>query len=162
MTWSEIHGNDWIIPPARNKGKVEQVVPLTDSVIELLGPRDIENSGFVFSSDGGKRPFGGFSKAKAAVDATLAKVRRQDGRRGNAALGLSRPKAQRAQLDVASWRVPNDHAERVFGHVIPGVRGTYDRYAISPRKIGRAGKARRAGRAHSQAGRERCFVSEGA
>jgi hypothetical protein len=30
--------------------------------------------------------------------------------------------------------VPTDHAERVLGHVIGGVRGTYDRYAYLDEK----------------------------
>ena len=134
MTWSEIHGNDWIIPPARNKGKVEQVVPLTDLVIELLGPRDIENSGFVFSSDGGKRPFGGFSKAKAAVDATLAKVRRQDGR-AVMPRWVYHDLRRSARSLMSRAGVPNDHAERVLGHVIAGVRGIYDRYQYRQEKL---------------------------
>jgi hypothetical protein len=27
--------------------------------------------------------------------------------------------------------VPRDHAEHCLGHVLPGVRGTYDRYALA-------------------------------
>ena len=133
MTWSEIHGNDWIIPPARNKGKVEQVVPLTDAVIELLGPRDIKNSDFVFSSDGGKRPFGGFSKAKAAVDAALAKVRRQHGR-AVMPRWVYHDLRRSARSLMSRAGVAPDHAERVLGHAIPGIRGTYDRHAFGPEK----------------------------
>ena len=30
--------------------------------------------------------------------------------------------------------VPRDHAERCLGHVLPGVRGTYDRHEYLPEK----------------------------
>ena len=44
----------------------------------LLGER---RKGFVFSSDGGKTAFEGFSKAKAALDAKLAGIRKTAGRK---------------------------------------------------------------------------------
>ena len=56
----------------------------------------------------------------------------------------------------------SDHAERVLGHVIPGVRGVYDRHEYAAEKLDALEKLGCAGRAHSSAGRERCFVSEGA
>ena len=30
--------------------------------------------------------------------------------------------------------VPSDHAERCLGHVLPGIRGTYDRHEYLPEK----------------------------
>jgi hypothetical protein len=35
---------------------------------------------------------------------------------------------------MAKAGVIPDHAERVLGHVIPGVHGTYNRYDYSPEK----------------------------
>jgi integrase len=62
MTWAEINGTTWIIPAARYKTKMAVIIPLPTRVVALLGER---RTGFVFSSDGGKRPFSGFSKANA-------------------------------------------------------------------------------------------------
>ena len=35
---------------------------------------------------------------------------------------------------LSRCNVPGDHAERVLGHVIPGVRGTYDRFEYRDEK----------------------------
>ena len=78
LPWSEIEGNEWTVPPERNKSGLDHLVPLTDAVVELLGER---RKGFVFSSDGGKTPFSGFSKSKAALDRKLAEIRKAAGRK---------------------------------------------------------------------------------
>jgi integrase len=131
MPWSEIDGRDWIIPPARNKGKTQAVVPLTDTVIDLLGKR---RKGFVFSSNGGKTAFQGFSKAKAALDGRLAEIRKQAGR-PPMKHWLFHDLRRVARSTMARAGVPADHAERVLGHIIPGVRGTYDRHEYRAEKL---------------------------
>jgi hypothetical protein len=35
---------------------------------------------------------------------------------------------------MARAKVPRDHAERVLGHVIPGVEGVYDRHSYQAEK----------------------------
>ena len=54
LPWAEIEGDEWTVPPARNKSGLDHLVPLTDAVVELLGQTA---QGFVFTSDGGKTPF---------------------------------------------------------------------------------------------------------
>jgi integrase len=131
-TVDEIGGRDWTIPAIRNKGKVDHLVPLTDTVVELLSAKD--KSGYVFSSDrDGRRSFSGFSKAKAALDRKLAEIRKHHGR--PAMKGWTYHDLRRTARSLMSRAgVPSDHAERVLGHVIGGVRGTYDRHHYAAEK----------------------------
>lgn len=130
MTHDEVEGRDWIVPGSRNKGGLEHLVPLTETVLTLLGPR---RKGFVFSSDGGKTAFKGFSKAKAALDVKLAEIRKRDGR----------PQMQHwtfhdlrrtARSLLSKAKVSSDVSERVLGHTVPGVRGVYDRHEYRDEK----------------------------
>lgn len=114
MEWTELAGADWTLPAARNKTKVDLVRPLSAAALAALpapaGP-------FVFSTDGA-RPISGFSKFKRQFD-------RATGPLPNWTLHDLRRTA-RSLMSRAG--VPADHAERCLGHVIPGVRGTYDRH----------------------------------
>jgi integrase len=120
MPWTELMGEDWILPPKRNKTKVELVRPLSGSAKALLEeiPRGAR---FVFGI--GDRPLGGFSKPKRAFDKlcgvsgwTLHDLRRT------------------ARSLMSRAGVPADHAERCLGHVIGGVRGVYDRHEYHAEK----------------------------
>jgi integrase len=79
---------------------------------------------FVFSTDNGATPLSGFSKLKAAFDKAtpgLAPWTLHDLRR-----------TARSLMSRAG--VPSDHAERVLGHVIGGIRATYDRHDFAAEK----------------------------
>jgi integrase len=117
LRWSEISDDGWLLPAARNKTKVDLLRPLSQAAWRLLAdlPR-FEGCDFVFTWDGW-RPITGFSKPKRELDA-LCDVRGwclHDLRRS------SRSLLSRAGVNV-------DIAERCLGHMIPGVRGTYDRH----------------------------------
>ncbi|RYG99946.1 MAG: hypothetical protein EON58_02115 [Alphaproteobacteria bacterium] len=78
---------------------------------------------FLLSTTGGERPVSGFSKAKAAIndlcefdDWTLHDLRRS------------------AATHMARLGVAQEHIERVLGHVIEGVAGTYNRYSYIEEK----------------------------
>ena len=128
MRRSEVVGADWIIPQHRYKTGCELVIALSPSAQALLAavPK-IGKGGFVFTTDG-KRPLGGFSKFKRKFDAeVLAELRKQN------------PEAELPRWTLHDLRrtarslmsragVPSDHAERCLGHVLPGMRGTYDRH----------------------------------
>jgi integrase len=117
MQRSEIEGHDWALPAARNKTKRELVRPLSRVVRDLLTSLPhFQDCDFVFTSDG-RRALGGFSKAKRTFDEacgvtgwTLHDLRR-----------TARSLMSRAGVNA-------DVAERCLGHVIPGVRGVYDRH----------------------------------
>jgi len=128
MRRNEVAGNEWIIPQERYKTGLELVIPLSPSAKTVLAavPK-IGKSGFVFTTDG-KRSLSGFSKFKRQFDAkVLAELRKQS------------PEAELPRWTLHDLRrtarslmsragVPSDHAERCLGHVLPGVRGTYDRH----------------------------------
>jgi integrase len=121
LTWDEIRDGVWLLPAARNKVKQDLVRPLSAAV------RDVVNSvpklgRYVFTFDGAK-PIGGFSKLKARLDEacgvkdwTLHDLRR----------------TARSLLSRAG--IAPDIAEICLGHVLTGVRGTYDRHEYHEEK----------------------------
>jgi integrase len=130
LPWSEIEGSEWTVPPERNKTGLDHLVPLTATVAALIGTK---GKGYVFSSDGGKTPFSGFSKSKAALDAKLTEIRKAAGRKPMQPWVFHDLRRSSRSL-MSRAGVSSDHAERVLGHVIPGVRGTYDRHEYADEK----------------------------
>jgi integrase len=119
----EAAGADWALPAERNKVKVDFVRPLSPAARDVLGklPK-IGKRGLVFTTDG-RNAIGAFSKFKAKLDEasgvtgwTLHDLRR-----------TARSLMSRAGIEP-------DHAERCLGHVIGGVRGTYDRHEYHAEK----------------------------
>src|SRR5262245_59183181 len=130
LLWSEIGNETAVVPAERVKTKTEHVVPVIPDLAAQLGER---GSGFVFSTDGGSSPFSGFSKAKKRLDAIIAAQRRRDGLEPMAAWRLhDLRRTARSRMSRAG--VLSDIAERVLGHVMPGVRGVYDRHAYASEK----------------------------
>lgn len=101
----------------------ELVVPLSRLALSVLGrlPK-IGKGELVFTTDG-KRSFSGYSKAKAKFDVA-------SGVKGWTLHDLRRT----ARSLTSRAGVSADIAERCLGHVIAGVRGTYDRYAYFDEK----------------------------
>ncbi len=122
----ELEGDVWTIPGERYKTKLDHVIPLTAAASELIGERE-KISGFVFSSTEGKKAFSGFSKAKRELDEAIADIRAKDGR-GPMPQWQLHDLRRTARSLMSRAKVPTDHAERAIGHVIGGVRETYDRY----------------------------------
>jgi integrase len=118
MARQELDGAIWTLPAARNKTKQDLARPLTEQALEILPERAGE---FVFSTGGGYTPIGGFSKFKLAFDETC-------GVKGWTVHDLRRT----ARTLMSRAGVPADVAERCLGHVLPGVRGTYDRHQYLP------------------------------
>jgi integrase len=108
---------EWVLPAARNKVKMDLVRPLSSAARAIVDqlPR-IGKRGYIFTTSG-RAPIGGFSKFKADFDEaagvedwTLHDLRRT------------------ARSLMSRAGVPSDHAEICLGHVLTGIRGTYDRY----------------------------------
>jgi integrase len=131
--WSEIADEVlWTIPAKRYKSGRPNTVPLSSQARAILDalPRF---GAFVFTTTG-KTPFSGFSKAKARLDAlVLADLGKSDceAKLPNWTLHDLR-RTSRSLMSRAG--VPADHAERVLGHAIAGVRGTYDRHEFATEK----------------------------
>ncbi len=123
MQWGEIDFGQkvWTIPGDRTKNGKTHVVPLSDTVIEILTALPRFNSPYVFPARGKlDQPYSGYSKGKRALneavgidDWTLHDLRR------TAATGM-------AQLGVEPHVVECilNHSTGTFG----GVAGVYNRY----------------------------------
>jgi integrase len=130
--WEEISGNVWTIPAERSKTKLPVEIPLTPTVLGLLGPR--QKSGSVFSSDGGRTAFSGFSKAKAALDAAITELRKADGRPAMPAW-TQHDLRRSARTLLARAGVDADIAEKCLGHLPPAIRRIYDKHAYHDEKL---------------------------
>lgn len=112
------------VPASHYKTDRPQVVPLSAPALALVETLPKWNGGdFMLSTTGGKRPVSGFSKAKARLD-RLSKVEDwtlHDLRRS-------------AATHMARLGVQQEHIERVLGHEVPGVAGTYNRYSYLTEK----------------------------
>jgi integrase len=120
----ELVGDSWIIPASRYKTKLDHLVPITPAVRALLP----STTAFVFSLDAdGRRPFISYSYCKAQLDAKINALRKRDSRPPMPHFSYhDLRRTARSLLSRAG--VSADHAERVIGHVIGGVRGVYDRF----------------------------------
>jgi integrase len=106
-----------VIPASRYKGNHDHVVPMSKAAKAVIDALPVvDGSKWIFSHDG-KRPVGGFSKFKARLE-------KASGTSGWTLHDLRRT----ARSLMSRAGVPADHAERALGHVINGVRGTYDRH----------------------------------
>jgi integrase len=122
MVEAELVGDDWIIPGVRYKNKLDHIIPLSQAARDLLEkiPR-IKGVKYIFTT--GTTAISGFSgfkedfdKACGVTDFTIHDLRR-----------TARSLMPRAGIS-------EDYAERCMGHVIEGVRGTYNRYAYYDEK----------------------------
>jgi integrase len=121
MHTDEIDGDLWTIPAARYKNGRDHTIPITAAVRELIG----EPEGLVFTN--GERPFSNFVRNKRALDQEIAKIRKSEGRPPMKQWQLHDLRRTGRSL-MSRAKVDADHAERCMGHVIGGVRETYDRY----------------------------------
>lgn len=130
MNSAEIDGDLWTIPGARYKTKLDHVVPLTPAALALIGEKPAsvkKNTWFIFSTTDGAKPFSGFSKAKVELDKAIAEIRTAAGRAPMLPWVLHDLRRTARSL-MSRAKVPTDHAERAMGHVMGGVRETYDRH----------------------------------
>jgi integrase len=123
LRWSEIAGDEIRLPAERSKNKEPRVIPLSPAAIEIIEalPR---RGDYVFSANGSG--LGGWSKAKRALDAAIAKTnggplppwRLHDLRRTVA-------------TDLQRLGVGLQVIESILGHISgsrAGVTGVYQRY----------------------------------
>lgn len=112
------------VPGSMRKTGRPQVVPLSAPAQAIVDGLPRWNAGdCLLSTTHGQRPISGFSKAKARAvrlsgvdDWTLHDLRRS------------------AATEMARMQVPQEHIERVLGHEVQGVHGTYNRYTYLAEK----------------------------
>lgn len=108
-------------------------MPITPTLAELIGETDENEGEYAFSTDGGYKPFSGFSKAKSRLDKVLATRRKEAGRPPMPGWRLHDLRRTARSL-MSRAGINSDIAERVLGHTMQGVRGVYDRYAYLDEK----------------------------
>jgi integrase len=119
MKWDDIADDGtWTIPKApREKDSVGSVVLPAAALAIINAQPQLASNPFVFAGRG-QGAFNGFSKAKERFDGRLKGVKPwtiHDLRRSARSL-------------MSRAGVPSEHAERVMGHAITGVKGVYDRF----------------------------------
>jgi integrase len=139
MSWREI-GKDgiWIVPAERYKTKKPNFVPLSEAALTIIEAQPhVEGCAYVYPSRAGT-PFSAFGKSKAALDKAVLLAMKK----------LAKPGAKvepppnwtlhdlrrTAKTLMARAGVRPDISERVLGHVIAGVEGTYDRHSYADEK----------------------------
>jgi integrase len=94
----------------------------------------IGRKGWIFSTNG-DTPISGFSKFKRQFDAkVLQELRRHDPQAGPLPHWTTHDLRRTARSLMSRAGVNADHAERALGHMIAGVRGTYDRHQFKDEK----------------------------
>jgi len=118
MTWDELEGTEWTLPAERNKTKVDLVRPLSVAAMEVLIAAKMQNDNgpFVFKKGSLSTFKKSFDEACGVSGWTLHDCRRT------------------ARSLMSRAGVSSDVAERCLGHVIPGVRGVYDRHEYREEK----------------------------
>ena len=132
------HDGIWTIPAERYKTKRPNHVPLSKTALALIQDQPkFDGCDYVFPSRA-RTPYSGFGKSKARLDkATLAAMKNQ-AKKGakidpipNWTLHDLRRTAKTLMVRAG---VRPDISERVLGHVIAGVEGTYDRHSYADEK----------------------------
>jgi integrase len=128
----------WTIPAERYKTKKPNFVPLSDSALGVINAQPApEGHKYVFPSRVGT-PFSAFGKSKSALDkAVLAEMRGQvkTGAKVEPLPNWTLHDLRRTgKTLMARAGVRPDISERVLGHVIAGVEGTYDRHSYADEK----------------------------
>jgi integrase len=139
MSRKEI-GSDgiWTIPAERYKTKCANFVPLSKAALAVIAAQPtIDGSDYVFSSRA-KTPFSGFSKSKAALDKAVFAAMQKRAKKGAKLEPIPNwtihDLRRTAKTLMARAGVRPDISERVLGHVIAGVEGTYDRHSYEDEK----------------------------
>ena len=128
----------WTIPAERYKTKKPNFVPLSKAALAIIAAQPkIDGCDYVFPSRA-NTPFCGFSKSKAALDKAVLQVMQKQAKKGTKVEALPNwtlhDLRRTAKTLMVRAGVRPDISERVLGHVITGVEGTYDRHSYADEK----------------------------
>jgi integrase len=131
LEWSELAGADWTLPAARNKTKIDLVRPLSKLAQSVLPKLDGK---FVFAK-GGRSIRNRLANFKDDFNVmVLDELRKADADAQPLPRWTLHDLRRTARSLMSRAGVPSDHAERCLGHVIGGIRGTYDRHEYHAEK----------------------------
>ena len=128
----------WVIPAERYKTKRPNHVPLSKTAFALIEAQPkLGDCDLIFPSRA-KTPYSGFAKSKAKLDKDLLaamKTREKQGMKVDPLPNWTLHDLRRtAKTLMVRAGVRPDISERVLGHVIAGVEGTYDRHSYAEEK----------------------------
>jgi integrase len=128
----------WTIPAERYKTKRPNHVPLSKAALDLIEAQPkLDDCDFVFPSRV-RTPYSGFGKSKAALDKAVLATMKKPAEKGAKVAPIPNwtlhDLRRTAKTLMARAGVRPDISERVLGHVIAGVEGTYDRHSYANEK----------------------------
>jgi integrase len=128
----------WTIPAERYKTKCANFVPLSKAALGVIAAQPKhDNCDYVFPSRA-NTPYSGFSKSKARLDKVVFAAMKKQAKKGAKVEPIPNwtlhDLRRTAKTLMARAGVRPDISERVLGHVIAGVEGTYDRHSYADEK----------------------------
>jgi integrase len=128
----------WTIPAERYKTKRPNHVPLSKAALAVIEAQPkIDDCDYIFASRAGT-PFSGFAKSKTKLDKAVFATLKAQAKKGTKVEPLPNwtlhDVRRTAKTLMVRAGVRPDISERVLGHVIAGVEGTYDRYSYAEEK----------------------------
>ena len=128
----------WTIPAERYKTKRPNFVPLSRAALAIIDAQlKIEDCDYVFPSRA-KTPFSRSGKSKAKLDKAVLAAMKKRSKKGAKVEPLPNwtlhDLRRTAKTLMVRAGVRPDISERVLGHVIAGVEGTYDRHSYADEK----------------------------
>ena len=138
MSRKEIGSDEIGLSRRAVQNEVANFVPLSKAAVAVIAAQPtIDGSDYVFSSRA-KTPFSGFSKSKTALDKAVLAAMQKRAKKGAKAEPIPNwtlhDLRRTAKTLMARAGVRPDISERVLGHVIAGVEGTYDRHSYADEK----------------------------
>ena len=128
----------WTIPAEWYKTNRPNHVPLSKAALALIEIQPkLDDCDFVFPSRA-KTPYSGFGKSKAARDKAVLATMKKQAKKGAKVRPLPNwtlhDLRRTAKTLMVRAGVRPDISERVLGHAIAGVEGTYDRHSYADEK----------------------------
>jgi hypothetical protein len=139
MSRSEIDKEGiWVIPAERYKTKRPNHVPLSKAALALIAAQPkLSDCDLIFPSQA-KTPYSGFTKSKTKLDRAVFAAMNAHAKAGMEVEPLPNwtlhDLRRTAKTLMARAGVRPDISERVLGHVVAGVEGTYDRHSYADEK----------------------------
>ena len=123
MKWSDLFGDKWTIPQMPREKENAGLLQLPKAAIDIIRAQPQTGNPYVFGMRQDK-PFSGFSVTKTAFDKELPKLEPW----------VIHDLRRTARSLMSRAGVSDNHAERVMGHALGGVKGVYDRHHYADEK----------------------------
>lgn len=134
MKWADIEDGVWAVPSeAREKGNIDRVKLPPTAVGILASISHVDGNPFVFAASRSRRKEEGKAIEPTHISA-FSKPKTEFDKKSGVAGWVLHDLRRTARSLLARAGVSSEHAERVLGHAIRGVEGTYDRHRYEQEK----------------------------